>query len=402
MFNVLNFKYFLITSFLSFVSVWVTESAWAQTSGQEKNEFSIFDEYEKTQGKSKTLSTPKNPAKGSAVPIASAPKEISKETSEQKIERLKNEIRKGPKNISLIVQLAEEFFNKREYEKATVLLWKHVDKMDRHGLILLVKAHEKQAEPSEMIRAMNILIGKDSKDAEAYSFLGNAYVLLRKNKDAVENYKKAIELNNKFEPAYDGLISMYEKRNPPNLYELRVLYQDMIEAIGTRAHYLRKLCEINTNDGTFEPAIQNCRDAINKEPKVADPFVYLAISYKSTGQDDLAAKTFKKAANDFPKSELAQYHYAKHLEDQKNFVEAMNAYKAGTEADPDAARSWLGLANCSFEIKKYELSLIAYNQACKHDKKTAVAFRRATTVLRNQKNSQWVGKFESASENCTF
>ncbi|MFM6930350.1 MAG: O-linked GlcNAc transferase, partial [Bdellovibrio sp.] len=65
-------------------------------------------------------------------------------------------------------------------------------------------------------------------------------------------------------------------------------------------------------------------------------------------------------------------------------------------------RSWLGLASASFDMKKYEVALIAYKNACKFDKKNAVAFRRATTVLRNSRNSEWSGKFESASENCTF
>lgn len=390
MFHVLNFKYPLFTFFLSFVSLWIGGAVQAQTSGQPKDEFAIFDD---KAGVSPTPAT---------APAAPAPKKASAESSEEKIERLKKEIRSGPKNMALVVQLAEEFSNKHEYEKTTLLLWKHVDKIDRRGLIILAKAHEKRNEPNEMIRALNILIGKDNKDAEAFSLTGNAYVILKKNKDAVENYKKAIELNSKFEPAYNGLISMYEKRDPPNLYELRILFQDMIEAFGPLPRYLRKLCEINTNDGTFEPAIQMCKDAISKDPKVADPHVYLAINYKAIGEDDLAAKTFKKAANAFPKSEVAQYHYAKHLEDEKNYVQAMNTYKAGTEADPASARSWLGLATSSFEIKKYELSLIAFKNACKYDKKNAVAFRRATTVLRNQKNTLWIGKFENASENCTF
>lgn len=394
MFNVLNFKSFAVVLFLPFVSFWITEVAYSQTSDQD--EFAIFDDGPPSNKKSSA-------EKGSSLPPSSViAKDIPKETSEQKIERLKKEIRTGPKNMSLVVQLAEEFFNKKDYDKTTLLLWKHIDKIDRRGLVFLAKAHEKRSEPNEMIRALNIMIGKDSKDAEAYGMMGTAFLLLKKNKDAVENYKKAIELNNKFEPAYNGLITMYEKRNPPNLYELRIIYQDMTEVFGILPRFQRKLCEIDTMDGNSETAIQLCKDAIQKDSSVPDPFVYLGVNYKAIGDDDLAARTLKKAAKNFPKSELAQYHYAKHLEDQKNYIEAMNFYKHATDADTSAARSWLGLATSSFEIKKYELALAAYKNACKHDKKNAVAFRRATTILRNQKNSQWLDKFEAASENCTF
>ncbi|MGZ3770300.1 MAG: tetratricopeptide repeat protein [Bdellovibrio sp.] len=393
MFKVLNFKSFLVILFLPFVSLSSAEAVQKQTSDQD--EFAIFEE-NATDANSK-IPSQKN--------VTVQPKEtanLKKETAEQKIERLKKEIKNDSKNISLIVQLAEEFFNKQDYEKCTLLLWKQIDKIDRSGLILLAKAHEKRKEPNEMLRALNLLIGKDNKDSEAYSFIGNAYLLLKKNKDAIENYKKAIELNNKFEPAYIGLVNLYEKRDPPNWYELRILYQDMMEAFGPLARFQRKLCEIDTSDNNPESAIRLCKEAIAKDPKVADPYVFLGTNYKSIGEEALALKTFKKAAADFPKSELAQYQYAKLLEEKKNFLDAMTVYKSGTEADSQSARSWLGLANSTFEMKKFEISLIAFKKACKYDKKNAVAFRRATTILRNQKNTEWLGKFEQASESCTF
>ncbi|UOF00469.1 tetratricopeptide repeat protein [Bdellovibrio reynosensis] len=339
---------------------------------------------------------PPVPAKAEAEP-AKAPV-----VSTDKFEQLKAEIRKNPKDGKLITDLAEELFKRKEYEKVTLLLWKHIDKIDRRGIILLTKAHEQRNEPAEMMRALNVELGKDDKDFEAYTLMAKAYAIQRKSKEAMENYKKAVELNPKYEPAYDGLIELYQKREPPNLYELRILFQDMIANIGPRPQYLRKLCEINTMDGTYDAAITTCKEAIAKDTKVADPFVYLGVSQRANGDDAIALQTLKKAALDFPKAEIAQYYYGRLLEEQKNYVDAMRFYKAGTEADSQAARSWLGLATSSFEIRKYELSLIAYKNACKYDKKNAVAFRKATSILRNAKNGQWIDKFESASDTCTF
>ncbi|MNK85017.1 Tetratricopeptide repeat protein [compost metagenome] len=304
-----------------------------------------------------------------------------------------------PANLN---QTAEQLFNKGEYDKVTNILWKDVDKIDRAGFILLARAHEKRNEPGDMARAMNLLIGKDPKDFEAHTYLGIAFLMQKKNKDSMEAFKRAIELNPKFEPAYNGLIKMYEMRNPPNLYELRILYQDMIDNIGSRPQYLSKLCEINTQDGTYEIALANCRDAILKDPTVASNHVYLAICQKATGDEANSAATLKKAALKFPTAEVAQYEYAKLLEEQKNFIDAMKYYKAATEAGPTSAKSWMGLASTSFEIRKFEVSLIAYKNACKFDRKNAAAFRKATTILRNNRNTEWSGKFESASESCTF
>lgn len=426
--NGLNFNRPIFTAFLAFVSLWITTPSQSFAAEPTKDEFSLFEEELQakptpplTKPTAPTVTSPKVDKPQVTAPTApSAPEKSSAEapttvtapaaaatpptgeTADQKIERLKTEIRKSPKNAGLIVDLSEELYKKEEYEKVTLLLWKHVDKLDRRGLLLLARAHEKRKEPGEMIRALNVMIGKDDKDHEAHSLMGNAYVMQKKTRDAMESYKRAIELNAKYEPAYEGLVGLYENRDVPNLYELRILFQDMVQSIGPRPHYLRKLCEINTMDGTYEPAVQSCKEAIQKDPKTADAYVYLGIAYKELGQDATAVKTLKKASADFPTSELAQFNYGRLLEDQKNYIEAMKIYKAGTEANAKAARSWLGLATTSFELRKYDISLLAYKNACKYDKKNAVAFRRATTVLRNAKNSKWTDQFEVASDNCTF
>ncbi|WP_413585782.1 tetratricopeptide repeat protein [Bdellovibrio sp. HCB274] len=323
-------------------------------------------------------------------------------SGQDKIEKLKADIRKQPQNTQLVVKLAEEFYAQKDYQKVTLLLWKNIDKIGRPEILMLARAHEARGETGDMIRAVNNLISKNDKDAEAYSLLGNAYSLQKKPKEALENYKLAIEANPKYEPPYHALLKMYGDRTPPNYYEMRILAQDMVDNIGKRPEYLEILCDVNTKDSTYDAGITSCRETIQLDPKRASAHVNLGLNMKGMGDDDKAKAALKKAANDFPKSEFAQYTYGRLLEDDKSSIEAMKYYKAGTGADPKSARSWLGLATTSFDIKKYDVAYIAYKNACKFDKKNAVAFRRATTVLRNSRTTDWVGKFESASENCTF
>lgn len=318
----------------------------------------------------------------------------------QKIENLKAAIRKDPKKIDLIQQLAEELYKIDETEKTTALLWKYVEKIDRSGLILLVQAHEKRNEPDQMIKALNILTAKDPKDFEAFYLLGNAYFLKSKTRETVENYKTSIELNAKYEPPYLGLVKYYEKRD--NFYELRMLYQDMVEHIGKRPKYFSKLCEINLKDGTFEAAIAQCKEAQLKEPENADNFVNLGLSYRGTGDTEVALKSLKEAAAKFPKSEYAQYTYGKSLEEQKNYVDALAYYKAATSADEKSSRAWLGLAVSSFELQKFEPAWSAFKTACKLDRKVAPLFRKAATQLNGSKNLEWSKKFADSAEGCTY
>jgi tetratricopeptide (TPR) repeat protein len=158
---------------------------------------------------------------------------------------------------------------------------------------------------------------------------------------------------------------------------------------------------VNILDNVFEAAIPPCEAAIKKNDKAPEAYVFLGMSLRATGNEDKGLNYLKKAAGKFLHSELAQFTYAKALEERKNFLEAISFYKAGTKADQKSDRSWLGLANSLFELQKYEESLEGYKIACKLNRKTAPSFRKAASTLRNTQKSEWVSQFTAESERCT-
>ncbi|RYZ79750.1 MAG: tetratricopeptide repeat protein, partial [Proteobacteria bacterium] len=95
-----------------------------------------------------------------------------------------------------------------------------------------------------MMKIATMLVSKNSKDHEAHYLLGTAQFMSKKNTEALESLKTALELNPKYQPAYEKLAEMYQQRK--NTYELRILYQDMVEKIGPKSEFLNKLCELNT------------------------------------------------------------------------------------------------------------------------------------------------------------
>lgn len=299
-----------------------------------------------------------------------------------------------------LLATAEAAFKKGEYDKVTDLLWKNIDKLSRKELLLLAVTHEKKKEPHNILKVTNILTGKNAKDYEAFYLSGSAYLMMnKKGSDALEALKTALEINPKYQPAYEKLAEMYEKKK--NNYELRILYQDMLDNIGRKPAFLTKLCDINTKDNQEDQALATCREALQKDPKIADNYVNLGITQLHAGDVEEAKKTLKAAADSHSKSELAQFTYADLVETQKNYLEASKYYQAGTVADAKSSRCWLGYAKSTFEIHKYEAALDAYKKACKLDQKTAVHFRKATTALRNTKEATWTKQFETASEACS-
>ncbi|HEY8269799.1 MAG TPA: hypothetical protein VIG33_02855, partial [Pseudobdellovibrionaceae bacterium] len=102
-----------------------------------------------------------------------------------------------------VLETAESSFKKGEYDKVTELLWKNIDKLNRKGLLLLAVTHEKKKEAANMIKVANMLTSKDSKDYEGFYLLGSAQLMSKKNSEALESLKAALEINPKYQPAYE-------------------------------------------------------------------------------------------------------------------------------------------------------------------------------------------------------
>ncbi len=391
----------LLSVNLAFVSICSAKTSASLQKASTNDEFFEFEaELDAAEGK-KVLKT--NDHKKTPAPTAPpAAKPLTKEELLEKGSRLKAEIRAQPHSYAKIIELADTLAQQGETKSATALLWKHVDKIDRSGLLTLAKIHIAAKEYGDGHRALNLMISKNEKDFEAHSLKGDIFSQERKKKEALESYQSALDAKNNYEPAYTGLINLYENMTPPNLYELRILYQDMVKNIGKKSVYLQKICEINFLDSVYESATTTCKEAIQQDGSIPDAHVYLGASLNFLGENKKAEDTLKKSALKFPKSELALFYYGSYLEEQKNFVEAYNVYKNATKVDEKAARSWLGYGKTAFELKKFEESLAAYKKACRLDKKTAPIFRKATSILRINRNAEWTSQFEDASENCSL
>lgn len=303
----------------------------------------------------------------------------------------------GPAKSPL--QTAQEAFKKGDFEAVTQLLWKQIENLDRSGMILLIRAHEKRKEWPEVIRASNLMISRKGNDEEALVALGNAQYSLGKQTEAKESLKKALEVNSKYQPAYEALTRIYEK----NPYEQRLLYQDMVEAFGPKPEFLTKLCLINTNDGENEQGERVCQEAINKNPTIPDNHVNLGIISKQKGDNEKAQKRLKVAADKFKASEFAQFEMASFYEANKNYVDSYRYYDFCVKADPASERCNLGLGNSGVQVKKFDEALNGYRLACrKSGRKHSGDIRKASYLLRSQKSFDWATKFEELAEKCSF
>lgn len=295
-------------------------------------------------------------------------------------------------------QAAARSLQQKDFQKVIQLLSPEVEKLDREGLLLLAKAYSGSKNPTSAIKTATAVLAKNSKDVEAKTLIGGEQFTLGQTADAIATLKEAIDINPKFLPAYRQMIRIYDARK--NLYELRLIYQDLIDKLGERAEFVTRLCEISTLDRLYDLASKYCQIGIKKLPNEPSNYVYLGIANKETGKADRAEIALKKAADTFEKSEFAQLTYAQHLDEKKNFIGSYSYYRRGVLANSKSIKANLGLALSAFEIQKYQEALSAFEKSCSLDRGTLPDFRRATNTLRTMKNSEWLAKFEKSSEKC--
>ncbi|GIL17119.1 MAG: hypothetical protein BroJett040_08700 [Oligoflexia bacterium] len=297
------------------------------------------------------------------------------------------------------IRSAQKLYAQKEYEKVIAELSARVEKLSRDGLLLLARSYSSIKNPIEAIKTGSIILSTNPDDFEVKTFLGQEQIHLGKDREALITLRESLELNKKYEPTYLSIAEIYERRK--NKYELRLLYLDMIESLGEKPAYITKVCQLATLEGLYDLSTQYCRKGIQVDPNDYRNPLYLGLTFKETGKIEEATKLLKKTADLFPKSEEAQITWAQHLDGQKNYVASLGYYQRAVQASPNSINGLLGLAQSSFELKKYDEALQFWKKACQlNGKATNSSLRKATNVVRLSRQAELLTKFEAAVDTC--
>jgi tetratricopeptide (TPR) repeat protein len=286
----------------------------------------------------------------------------------------------------------------KDAQQLVNLLSPEIEKLNPKDLVLLAKAYSDTKNSEAAIKTYTAALSKNPKDFTSKTAIASEQFSIGKDSLAIVTAREALELNDKYLPAYNVLIKIYEKRE--NKYELRLLYEDMLQKKLNSVNYIAQLCELTTLDRLYDLALKYCQNGISKDPENPVSYVYLGLTYRDTEEPKKAEMLLRRAAIRFPQSLLAQITYAIYLEEKKSFVEAYNYFKRATLADSKSEEAFVGLGKAALEIQKYQESLDAFKAACLLDKRTLPAIRRATNTLRTMKIESWIKAFDQASERC--
>lgn len=321
-------------------------------------------------------------------------------------EDLKKQLELNPNDLTLRQSLAQSYFDSKEYTLAIEVLKARGEKLPQESLTLLAHSYLKINDTLNEGKFLEQLTANYPTYAAGFVMLGDYHYRssLVKNDprfsmNCLAAYRKAIEINSSYRPAYEGLVKAYERYK--NFYELRILLGDMAKHFGKTPEILAQLCRRNALDGYFVNARRLCIDAINSDSKNPDNYIYLSLVENNEGNIKKADSLLKKVTAKFPQSEFAQSNYADFLLQQKNLPGAETYFSFGAKADNKSYRAQLGLAQTSFELKHYESALEAYIQACALFPHTTYRLlRKAADLLRHRSENKLEAQYSSVLERC--
>jgi tetratricopeptide (TPR) repeat protein len=163
--------------------------------------------------------------------------------------------------------------------------------------------------PDEIKKQLNL--GRDNKQpsgeysAEGSRILGDVFMSCGKYKEAIEEYKKAINVKPDYAEAYYGLGNAYEDAG---------MHKEAIEeykkAINVKPDYAEAYCYsgvVYGKLGLYEDAIESFKQAIKVKPDYADAYCNLGVAYGKSGKHQEAIEPFKQAIK--VKPDFAEAHY---------------------------------------------------------------------------------------------
>lgn len=323
--------------------------------------------------------------------------------------KLQIQLNKNPDNMTVRSQLAEQYYQKKNFNKVIELLNPYSEQIPIPSYLVLAGAYSELNKHDQEVRVLNIVVNKDKDNHQSHYILGNAYVQWEKQTEdlsrkkeirtkAISSLRQSISLNKKFKPSYDLLLNLFIA-NGEN-YEARTLLNDMIQQFGKRPGFLNDKCRLLTLDGYLNQAVEECKKAILASKKYPDNYVYLAQAYFDKGEEKRSERMLKIAAKRFPKSEPAQWAAGEFYQKKKNYPVSNRYFGAAVKADPSSLRAHRSYATTLMEVDQPEKALKHFIAACKKNPNVRSDIATAAAKLRLKKNYSLSKKFMSAKYKC--
>ncbi|MHC4442102.1 MAG: tetratricopeptide repeat protein [Planctomycetota bacterium] len=200
-----------------------------------------------------------------------------------------------------------------------------------------------------------------------------------KTDEAMEHYKKSLQLEPNYPRTLNNLGALYTKRG--QIDEAIIHYRKAIRARYDfpQAHY--NLGVMLAKQKRFQQAIQAYNKAIKLKPKYPQAFNNLGNAFNKMGKTEQAIPYYRKAVELMPTYSLAHNNLASCLTKMEKYEEAMQHYEKSLQHKPDYAHAYNNLGTLLAQLSRTKEAIQHFRKAIQFDPDSLEAHFNLGTAL---------------------
>ncbi len=288
-------------------------------------------------------------------------------------------------NVDLYAEKAKALqgLKQKEARNAIVDIILNIEKNHPVGIYYKGVDNYENKRYEEAIEAYKKAIEVDPEFPFPYNGLGLIYYNQKRYEEAIEAYKKAIEVDPEYSSPYNGLGNTYyfQQRHEEAIeaykkaIEVDPEYSSPYNGLGNTYYFQQR----------HEEAIEAYKKAIEVDPEYSSPYNGLGNTYYFQKRHKEAIEAYKKAIEVDPEYSFPYNGLGIVYQNQERYEEAIAIYKKVIEIDPEYASPHGGLGSVYRDQKRYEEAIEAYKKAIEIDPKLSSPYYGLEEIYRNQK-----------------
>jgi tetratricopeptide (TPR) repeat protein len=184
-------------------------------------------------------------------------------------------------NLALCSATAKDFF--AELNQAVAL----ADKASEgERLMILSLQAGANADPTKAQQYVEQLVAKFPQDERAHFLLGNSYFGRQQYPEAIAQFRRAIEIDSSYSPAYNSLGYAY--RPVDNIPDAEAAFKKYIALVPDDPNPYDSYAELLMKAGRFDESIVQYRKALTIDPHFGSSHIGIAVDQMFQGNTDAA------------------------------------------------------------------------------------------------------------------
>ncbi|MDJ0555554.1 MAG: tetratricopeptide repeat protein [Microcoleaceae cyanobacterium MO_207.B10] len=312
-----------------------------------------------------------------------------------------------PIDIETYMGLAETYINQKKWQQAITISQQIVQiKPEPKAYKIIGNALQAMGKLQEALDWYKKALEIQPDFVEVYANLGTIFAQQRQWEQAISYYRKAISVKPDFAGAYRNLAKIYTQINQP-LAAAECLYQALkIEPGKATAEESLSLANSLSENGKLEEAIACYKRAIQLKPQLVEASYKLAEILIQKGDSEAAVACYQKVISTHPNSVTAYQKLGDTLSEQGQIESALQNYQKAQQLEPNNTEIKQKIGEIYYKVGaslqesgNIEEAIKPYHQATENYPEFDIPYGKLGEIFTQQEKwSEVVTAYKRASE----